>query len=82
VEIDEQTLVQVAEATGGQYFRATDEKSLRAIYDEIEDLEKRKMVDKHYQSEPPATPGSFLNWAFLILTIILVTEFGLFVSNE
>jgi Ca-activated chloride channel family protein len=82
VEIDEQTLVQVAEATGGQYFRATDEKSLKSIYDEIEDLEKRKLVDKHYQSEPPATPGSFLNWAFLILTIILVTEFGLFVSNE
>jgi len=82
VEIDEQTLVQVAETTGGQYFRATDEKSLRAIYEEIEALEKRKMVDNHYQSEPPATPASFLNWAFLILAIVLVVEFGFFVSNE
>jgi hypothetical protein len=27
-------------------------------------------------------PVAFLNWAFLILAIILVTEFGLFVSNE
>jgi Ca-activated chloride channel family protein len=75
-------LVQVAETTGGQYFRATDEKSLRAIYEEIEALEKRKMVDNHYQSEPPATPASFLNWAFLILAIVLVVEFGFFVSNE
>jgi Ca-activated chloride channel family protein len=82
VEIDEPTLVQVAETTGGKYFRATDAKSLRSIYNEIEELEKRKMVHNHYQSEPPATPTAFLNWAFLILAIILVTEFGLFVSNE
>ena len=82
VEIDEQTLVQVAQTTGGKYFRATDAKSLRSIYNEIEELEKRKMVHNHYQSEPPATPTAFLNWAFLILAIILVTEFGLFVSNE
>lgn len=82
VEIDEQTLVQVAQATGGQYFRATDEKSLRAIYDEIETLEKRKMIDKHYQSEPPATPMSFMNWAFLILGMVVLIEFGLFVNND
>ena len=82
VEIDETTLLQVADKTGGQYFRATDEKSLKSIYNKIEDLEKRKMVDKHYQSEPPATPASFLNWGLLILSIIILIEFGLFVNND
>jgi Ca-activated chloride channel family protein len=82
VEIDEPTLIQIAKITGGEYFRATDEKSLKSIYEQIEELEKRKMADKHYQSEPPATPGAFLNWAFLILGIIVITELGLFVSND
>lgn len=82
VEIDEATLLQVAETTGGQYFRAKDEKSLKSIYKQIEALEKRKMVDKHYQSEPPATPAVFLNWALLILTIIIIIEHGFFVNND
>ncbi len=82
VEIDEPTLIQIAKTTGGEYFRATDEKSLKSIYNQIEELEKRKMADKHYQSEPPATPGAFLNWAFLLLGIIILTEFGLFVNND
>jgi hypothetical protein len=40
------------------------------------------MIDKHYQSEPPATPMSFMNWAFLILGIVVLIEFGLFVNND
>ena len=35
VEIDEPTLKQIAATTGGQYFRATDNASLKAIYEEI-----------------------------------------------
>lgn len=69
VEIDEMTLMQIAETTNGQYFRATDEKSLSSIYKEIEKLEKRKMLDQQYKSEPPATPMAFLNWAFLLMII-------------
>lgn len=38
--IDEETLQQVAAETGGQYFRATDTDGLRAIYDEINELER------------------------------------------
>ena len=39
-EIDEVTLQQIAEVTGGQYFRATDTRSLSAIYSTIDELEK------------------------------------------
>lgn len=43
VEIDEETLTKIAEQTGGQYFRATDKQKLKAIYDEINELEKSKV---------------------------------------
>ena len=42
VEIDEKLLRQIAEMTGGFYYRATDEKSLIEIYDQIDQLEKLK----------------------------------------
>lgn len=43
VEIDEEMLRQVAEITGGQYFRATGNKKLVEIYDEIDKLERTKI---------------------------------------
>ena len=43
VEIDEKTLREIAEKTGGRYFRATDKAKLEAIYDEINQLEKSKV---------------------------------------
>ena len=39
VDIDEASLTEVAETTGGRYFRATDRESLSRIYEEIDDLE-------------------------------------------
>lgn len=69
VEIDEETLKQIAATTGGIYFRATDTKSLKEIYKEIEKLEKRKMEDQHFKSEPPSNPSAFLNWAFILLIL-------------
>lgn len=39
VDLDEPTLRDMAELTGGQYFRATDRESLEAIYAEIDELE-------------------------------------------
>ena len=43
VEIDEETLEEIASRTGGKYFRATDKAKLKAIYDEINQLEKSKV---------------------------------------
>lgn len=42
-EFDEETLKMIANTTGGQYFRATDNESLRTIYQEIDQMEKTKL---------------------------------------
>ena len=39
-EIDENTLMDIAQLTGGKYFRATSNSSLQNVYDEINQLEK------------------------------------------
>ncbi len=43
VRIDEPLLKSMAEMTGGQYFRATNNQKLKAIYEEIDQLEKSKI---------------------------------------
>lgn len=48
VEIDEQTLTEIATRTGGDYFRATDKDSLYEIYDRINQLEKSKVETDSY----------------------------------
>lgn len=47
-EIDEEVLTQIADMTGGKYFRATDNKKLEQIYQEIDKLEKSKVEVKHF----------------------------------
>lgn len=42
-DFDESGLIEIAEKTGGKYFRATDANSLKSIYNEIDQLEKTKM---------------------------------------
>lgn len=72
VEIDERLLTQIAEATGGHYFRATDNQKLAQIYTEIDKLEKSKIEElKYYQHKE-----NFRLWALLAL-ILLAAEFGL-----
>ena len=48
IEIDEETLKKIAEKTDARYFRATDTKSLRDIYVEIDELEKTPIEEKGY----------------------------------
>ena len=51
VSIDEALLKDMAQRTGGAYFRATDGESLKAIYQEIDQLEKTKTEQRqsmHY----------------------------------
>ena len=47
VEIDEKTLSEIAEKTGGKYFRATDNDKLNEIYKEIDRLEKSRVEGEH-----------------------------------
>lgn len=48
VEIDEEALKQIAERTGGRYFRATDKDSLATVYAEIDRLERTKISEVRY----------------------------------
>ncbi len=48
VEIDEELLKEIAEVTGGKYFRATNNKKLADIYDEINKLEKTEIEERKY----------------------------------
>lgn len=49
VEIDENLLKQIAQTTGGQYFRATNNKKLENIYTEIDKLEKTRVEVTSYR---------------------------------
>ena len=48
VDIDEATLKNIANKTGGKYYRADSSETLRAIYDEIDKLEKTEVEAKKY----------------------------------
>ena len=48
VSIDEDTLTNIAERTGGQYFRATDTDSLQQIYAQIDAMEKTKIEEARF----------------------------------
>ena len=50
VEIDEGLLKQIAETTGGKYFRATSNSKLEDIYEEINKLEKTEIEETKYKS--------------------------------
>jgi len=51
VEIDEQTLTQIAQTTGGLYFRADNNAALKNIYNEIDQMEKTKMSVQEYSKK-------------------------------
>ena len=66
VEIDEKLLKEIAKETGGRYFRATDNKKLEEIYDEINRLEKTDIEEfKYYNYEEKFRPLVF--WALGLL---------------
>ena len=48
VEIDEKTLQDIAEKTGGRYFRATDAAALRDVYKEIDALERTELTEERF----------------------------------
>jgi Ca-activated chloride channel family protein len=74
VEIDEETLIKIAEKTGGKYFRATDNEALKSIYNEIERLEKREIKSDKYKVAKPANPIPFIKVALLLLIVVWGTK--------
>ncbi|MGE9290351.1 MAG: VWA domain-containing protein [Puniceicoccales bacterium] len=47
-QVDEKTLGEIAEITGGKFYRATNPDELRSIYDEIDQLERTEVKLRHY----------------------------------
>lgn len=72
VDIDEPTLQQIASVTGGQYFRATDNASLRSIYGEIDRMEKTKIsVQQYSKKQEEYKPLALLVFALLLFELLL-----------
>ena len=68
VEIDEELLKTIAEKTGGLYFRATDNKKLEEIYEEINKLEKTEIEEfKYYNYDEKFRPLILLALALLFI---------------
>jgi len=77
VEIDEDVLKQIAETTGGSYFRATDNNKLREIYREIDQLEKTRLDVKHF-SKKKEEYFPFLLAAMILLLFEILLRYTMF----
>lgn len=72
VKIDEAILKKIAELTGGEYFRATDNNSLEKIYKKIDELEKTKIEVSYFnQYEEEYLPFALTAISLLLLEILL-----------
>ena len=79
VEIDEKLLKEIAEVTGGKYFRATNNRKLKEIYKEIDALEKTEVEEfKFYNYEEKFRPLILLALGLLLFEFLL--RFTLFRS--
>jgi len=74
VDIDEETLRQVAARTGARYFRATNTKSLEKIYKEINKLETTTRKIKHFSMYRELFPYPVLMALLLIGAELIVTR--------
>ncbi len=77
VEIDTKTLGDIARGTDGKFYRATNARELREIYQEIDKLEKSKIDVQHfsrrYEAYQPFALGALL--ALLLEVLLRITVF-------
>lgn len=66
VVIDETTLQQIANETGGKYFRATGNKVLEDIFAEIDQLEKTQMDVRHFSH----TEDDYMLFAWIVFALV------------
>ncbi|MBI5648015.1 MAG: VWA domain-containing protein [Ignavibacteriae bacterium] len=72
VEIDEAMLQQVSDATGGKYFRATSNRKLAEIYEQIDALERTKIeVTEFRRYKELFSDWALLGAALLALELLL-----------
>jgi Ca-activated chloride channel family protein len=80
VPVDEPLMRQIADRTGGQFFKATDRESLQRVFREIDSLEKTPLQVKRYVRYREVF--SPLVWAGLGLLLLPVAAAGLKVTAE
>jgi Ca-activated chloride channel family protein len=68
VDIDEATLNKIAKITDGRYFRATHNQALKDIYEQIDQLEKTKMLSMTI-SHANDLFHPFLLWALILMVL-------------
>ena len=68
VQIDEETLQDIASVTNGKYFRATSNNALKKIYQEIDQLERSKIEVKEYHKKKE----EFLSLALIALGLLIL----------
>ncbi|SEN72220.1 Ca-activated chloride channel family protein [bacterium A37T11] len=72
VTIDEATLSKIASITGGKYFRATNNNKLKAIYQQIDNLEKAKIaVTQYHKKTERFFPFALIAFVLLLLDFVL-----------
>mgnify|MGYP000329981607 FL=1 len=72
VEIDEKLLKEIAEVTGGKYFRANNNRKLKEIYKEIDKLEKTEVEEfKFYNYEEKFRPLIWIALGLLVFEFLL-----------
>ncbi len=72
VEIDEKLMKEIAQTTGGKYFRATSNQSLTTIYNEINKLETTEVTEQRfYNYDEKYRFFAFLALGFLALELLL-----------
>ena len=75
-EVDERVLRQMSDLTGGQYYRANDEQTLREIYREIQTLEKARVGTRAFIStEDAGLPFAATGAGLLVVELLLATTF-------
>ncbi|MDD2714753.1 MAG: VWA domain-containing protein [Candidatus Wallbacteria bacterium] len=68
-KLDEELLRKIAETTDGKYYHATDNRSLAAIYQEIDQLEKTTVTTKIYYNYNELFP--WLIWGMLLIWALI-----------
>lgn len=72
VTIDEELLKQIADDTGGKYYRATNQNKLKEIYQEIDTLEKTEIEEmKYYNVEERFRPLLLIAAGLFFLELLL-----------
>jgi len=72
VEIDEEMLTEIAQMTGGKYFRATNKEALTKVYQEIDQLEKTRIsVIEFSEKNDVFMPLALLAGLLFLLEILL-----------